>query len=114
MLASFVAVKREAKICEPPGPEVSILSRTFPIVALLCPFALAAGASAQSHHSSSRTHSSKSTASKKKESTKDKRVHVRGYTRKDGTYVAPYDRSAPGTTDSSSTSTNTGTAVHPY
>ena len=28
-------------------------------------------------------------------SSSDKTVHVRGYTRKDGTYVAPYDRRAP-------------------
>src|SRR5258708_23834617 len=26
----------------------------------------------------------------------DKTVHVKGYTRKDGTYVKPYDRRAPG------------------
>ncbi len=35
-------------------------------------------------------------------STSGKTVHVRGYTRKDGTYVAPYDRSSPGSAASSS------------
>jgi hypothetical protein len=33
-----------------------------------------------------------------------KTVHVHGYYRKDGTYVAPYDRSAPGTASSSTSS----------
>jgi hypothetical protein len=55
------------------------------------------------HHSSSHSRSSKATKShtSKSKSTKNKSVHVRGYTRKDGTYVAPYDRSAPDTTGSS-------------
>jgi len=42
-----------------------------------------------------------------------KTVHVKGYTKKDGTYVEPYDRQAPtkkGTTKSGSSSTS-GTAT---
>jgi hypothetical protein len=38
-------------------------------------------------------------------------VHVRGYTRKDGTYVRPYDRAAPGTATRTSTTTNTAPSV---
>ena len=39
-------------------------------------------------------------------------VHVRGYTRKDGTYVAPYTRSAPGSKSYSATSApNTSSAA---
>ena len=34
-------------------------------------------------------------------------VHVKGYTRKDGTYVAPHERRSPGTATNSSTSTST-------
>ena len=47
-------------------------------------------------------------------------VHVRGYTRKDGTYVAPYTRSAPGSSKSYSASTsrivtpNVSSGVRPY
>jgi hypothetical protein len=44
---------------------------------------------------------------------KGKTVHVNGYTRKDGTYVAPYDRRPPGTADSSASVTNTS-IVHHY
>lgn len=36
-----------------------------------------------------------------------KTVHVSGYTRSDGTYVAPHTRSAPGTTSSTSTPSTT-------
>ena len=43
--------------------------------------------------------SKSSTKSTGKTST-GKTVHVKGYTRKDGTYVPPYDRAAPGTADS--------------
>lgn len=42
------------------------------------------------------SHSSHSRAAR---SSKSKPVHVRGYTHKDGTYVAPYYRSAPGTAE---------------
>jgi hypothetical protein len=89
------------------------MHRTFAVIVLLFSFAFAASGYAQSHHSSG-SHSSKSHASKKAKSTKDKTVHVRGYTRKDGTYVAPYDRSAPGTAGSSPESANAVTAGRAY
>jgi len=85
------------------------MRRTFAVIVLLCSFTLTASGHPQSHHSSS-SHPSKSHTSKKKESKSDKRVHVRGYTRKDGTNVAPYDRSAPGTPGSA----NTGTTGRAY
>ena len=93
--------------------EASIMRRTFAVIVWLFSFAFAASGYAQSHHSSG-SHPAKSHASKKAKSTKDKNVHVRGYTRKDGTYVAPYDRSAPGTAGSSSDGANTATAGRPY
>jgi len=55
-----------------------------------------------SHSSGSHSHSSKSSSKKSKDS--NKTVHVKGYYRKDGTYVAPYDRRPPGTADTSSPS----------
>jgi len=85
------------------------MRRTFATIVLLCSFTLTASGHPQSHHSSG-SHSSKSHASTKAKSTKDKPVHVRGYTRKDGTNVAPYDRSAPGTPGSA----NTGTTGRAY
>jgi hypothetical protein len=88
------------------------MRRTFAVIVLLCSLAFTASGHPQRHSSGS--HSSKSHASTKTKSTKDKPVHVRGYTRKDGTYVAPYDRSAPGTPSSSTGSTNTGTAGPVY
>jgi hypothetical protein len=75
----------------------------YPLVFLL----FAPSAFSQSHHSSG-THSTKSHSSKSKESKGDKSVHVKGYYRKDGTYVAAYDRSAPG----SGSSEKTGTPSH--
>lgn len=48
-----------------------------------------------------KTHKSKTSANKS--------VHVRGYTRKDGTYVAPHYRSAPGAADHSASVTATST-----
>src|ERR1700682_5969672 len=89
------------------------MRRTFALIVLLCSFVFPASAFSQSHHSSG-AHSSKSHTSKKTGSTKDKKVHVRGYTRKDGTYVAPYDRSAPGTTGSSSDSADMVTTGRDY
>ena len=55
---------------------------------------------AQSHHTSgthsSKPHTSKSTKPKKTKPPKTEGTfHVNGYYRKDGTYVAPHDRSAP-------------------
>jgi hypothetical protein len=89
------------------------MRRTFAGILLLCSFLFTPGGFPQSHHSSSR-HSSKYHPPKKGKSTKEKRVHVRGYTRKDGTYVAPYDRSVPGTAGSSSHSANMGTTGRAY
>jgi hypothetical protein len=55
----------------------------------------------------SRGGSSRSTSSKSSsKSTNGKTVHVKGYTRKDGTYVPPYDRAAPGTATSASSASN--------
>lgn len=49
--------------------------------------------------------------SKSSHSTSSSTVHVKGYTRKDGTYVAPYTRSSPGSTSgSSSEPTHTSTS----
>jgi hypothetical protein len=93
-------------------PEASIMRRTFAVIVFLCSLVFAASSYPQ-HHSSG-SHSSKSHASKKKGAKNDKRVHVRGYTRKDGTYVAPYDRSAPGTAGSSSDTADIATRSGPY
>ena len=60
-----------------------------------------------SHHSSSK-------ASKADKADKSKPVHVRGYTKKDGTYVAPYDRSAPGTPVTERASTPEYRSPRPY
>ena len=81
-------------------------------IALVCFFALVGVGSAQRHSSGS--HSSSHHSSKTKDST-NKTVHVRGYYRKDGTYVAPYERSAPGTASSSTSSSVGSVAIgHPY
>lgn len=56
---------------------------------LLVPFSLLATSSSHSGHSSSTRSSTKSSAGKTE--------HVNGYYRKDGTYVAPYDRHPAGT-----------------
>ena len=50
-------------------------------------------------HSQSRSHHSSRSHSSKSHSSKSKPVHVRGYYRKNGTYVAPYSRSLPGTAE---------------
>ena len=71
------------------------MHRLIIFILLLCSFAFAKSSHSGQHHSSG-SHSSKSQASKTKNS-KSKPVHVRGYTRKNGTYVAPHDRSLPGT-----------------
>jgi hypothetical protein len=74
------------------------MSKAVKIILLLCSLMLLVfvpSAFPQSHRSSG-THSSKSHSSRSKVSKGDKSVHVKGYYRKDGTYVAPYDRSAPG------------------
>lgn len=70
---------------------------------LLCRPALAA----HGGHGSSR-------GSKASKAAKTKTVHVRGHTRKDGTYVAPYDRSARGTLDSGNISVSGYHTPHAY
>ena len=70
-------------------------------VVLLVPSAFASSPSHSSGSSSS--HSAKTTSSPKS-------VHVRSYTRKDGTVVQGYDRSAPGT---KSTRTTTAPSAIP-
>jgi hypothetical protein len=52
---------------------------------------------------SSGGHHSSSTSAKAAKSDTSKPVHVRGYTKKDGTYVAPYDRGTSATTERAST-----------
>lgn len=77
---------------------------------VLCWSVLAPIGLAQSHHRTSGTHSSKAYKSRKsKEPKTSGTVHVKGYYRKDGTYVAPYDRSAP-----SPRGTGTISANQPY
>jgi len=92
-------------------------------ILLLCALAFAPIAQAQHHssgsHSHSSSHSSKSKAhsSKSKKSAKgDKSVHVNGYYRKDGTYVHGYDRAAPGSASTATSSTLLGGSVktQPY
>lgn len=59
------------------------------------------------------SHSSRAPkAAKVKKPKADKPVHVRGYTRKDGTYVAPYDRSVPGTADHSASERAANTRLY--
>lgn len=62
-----------------------------------------------SHHSSSHKSSSASSSHHKSTSasgtTNPNVVHVHGYTRKDGTYVAPHDRTAPNHTKNDNWST---------
>jgi len=86
------------------------MRRIIAVLLLLGSFAVAnPGRHTSSHSHPPKTVSSKSQSSKPKSS---KAVHVRGYTRKDGTYVGPYDRSAPGSA-SASVST-TPAPSHPY
>lgn len=61
----------------------------------LSPSAFAMGSSQHSHTYHSK--SAKKSKAKKSKSSSNKAVHVSGYTKKDGTYVAPYDRAEPGT-----------------
>lgn len=67
-------------------------------VLFVCALVFLGVASAQRHSSGS--HSSTHHSTKSKDSG-NKTVHVRGYYRKDGTYVAPYDRRVPGSASSS-------------
>jgi hypothetical protein len=82
--------------------EVFSMLRIVATLLLLCSFAFA-GAS----HSGSKPSAAHST----KTHSSTKTVHVRGYYRKDGTYVAPHERSAPATATSSLPSS---TASHAY
>lgn len=66
-------------------------------VAVCCP---AIYPCSSSHHSSSQS------------SSLSKPVHVRGYTKKDGTYVAPHDRSLPGTAGTGGSGSSP--AIRPY
>jgi hypothetical protein len=68
----------------------------------------AKGSHGGSHHSSrtTTTHSKKSTPTTTTTgSTNPKIVHVHGYVKKDGTYVAPHDRTAPNNTRNDNWST---------
>jgi hypothetical protein len=76
------------------------------ILLLLCSFAYARGSHSGSHSSS---HSSKSSHSKA-----GKTEHVHGYTRKNGTYVAPSDRHPAGTVSNASYGTSNTSSYHPY
>lgn len=58
--------------------------------------------------------SSSSSSHRTKASSSEKTVHVRGYTRKDGKYVAPHDRRAPGTATYTSSSSSSGSYRHGY
>ena len=88
------------------------MRRIIAVLLLLCSFAFAnPGRSTSLRSHPPKTVSSKSHSAKP---TTPKTVHVRGYTRKDGTYVAPHDRSAPGTAIRGSSAINIGNAGHPY
>jgi hypothetical protein len=83
-----------------------------------CWFAFTSNAQHSGSHSSG-SHSSKAAKShaSKSKSNGNKSVHVRGYYRKNGTYVAPYDRSASGTKGSSEGAANPsheGSVAHGY
>jgi hypothetical protein len=86
------------------------MRRIVTILVLLCCITSLSSAKGRSGGHSSRP--AKSAKVKKAKQSKSKPVHVRGYTRKDGTYVAPYDRNLPGTADRSASVTTTST--HPY
>lgn len=79
------------------------LALTVALLFLVCEVALAQRGRGSSSSSKS---SSKSSTSKTSDG---KTVHVKGHTRKDGTYVGPYDRRPPGTATSSETSTVSST-----
>jgi hypothetical protein len=76
------------------------MRRIIVVLLFLCSFAIAT----TGRSTPPRSHPPRTASSKPKTA---KTVHVRGYTRKDGTYVAPYDRSAPGTATHSSSVSST-------
>lgn len=84
------------------------MRRIVTLLVLLCCLASLSVANGRGGSRSSRAPK----AAKVKKAKDSKPVHVRGYTRKDGTYVAPYDRSAPGTADHSASVRAMST--HPY
>lgn len=82
--------------------KITHLSKTLRVLTLiLCLLALTAPSFAQKGGRSSKS------SSKSSKSSSTKTVHVKGYHRKDGTYVPPYDRAAPGSGSSSSPSSST-------
>jgi hypothetical protein len=92
------------------------MRRIITVLLLLCCLAsltYAKGSGGHAGKSSGKT--AKAPKSKKVKAPKaDKTVHVNGYTRKDGTHVAAYDRRPSGTADTSATLVNTSTTTHPY
>jgi len=81
------------------------------LLVLLC-LSTASFPKGSSGRSSGHSKAAKAPKAKKSKSKGNKTVHVNGYTRKDGKYVAPYDRSAPGTADHSASVTTT--SFRPY
>jgi hypothetical protein len=82
------------------------------LLCCLCSFAFAKGSGGHSSHSSKSAKSSKPAKAKKTKASKaDKTVHVNGYTRKDGTHVAAYDRRPPGTAEPAGVATTGTTAT---
>jgi hypothetical protein len=79
------------------------MRKLFAVVLLLSCWIAFPALTYASHSHSSSSHSSKSKKSKGSDSTKT--VHVKGYYRKDGTYVAPHDRRPPGTAEAGSSTT---------
>jgi len=78
------------------------------LVCCLWSFGFAEGSHGGSHSSKA------SKPAKAKVGKADKTVHVRGYIRKDGTYVAPYDRRPPGTASTTTASVFGSSSVHMY
>jgi hypothetical protein len=83
------------------------MRRIIAFLLLLCSFAIAT----TGRSTPPRSHPPRTASSKPKTA---KTVHVRGYTRKDGTYVAPYDRSAPGTAIRGASAISIRNAGYPY
>src|SRR5579859_4581929 len=94
------------------------MRRIVAILLLLCclsSFTFATGGGGHGGRSSGKSAKAPKAAKAKKvkASKSEKTVHVRGYTRRDGTYVAPYDRRPSGTADTSASVVSTS-SVHPY
>jgi len=67
------------------------------LLCVLLLYCLGSVSYAKGSHSDGHSKAAKAPKAKKSKYKADKPVHVNGYTRKDGTYVAPYTRNAPGT-----------------